>query len=125
MVITTMLRNLKETGSPLSLRQWSLFTKNIWELGISDLLMVSSTAFSLPLHRLYKDSRGFLKWSHGGMAVQSILQAIWLAFWVRYVRVGNASPWPSSLTFPAAGHSSVTGLGLRKYSSLCIFLCCS
>ena len=36
MVISTMLRNLKETGYPLSIRQWGLFTENVWELGLSD-----------------------------------------------------------------------------------------
>ena len=82
MVITTMLRNLKETGSPLSFRQWGLFTANIWELAFSDLAMVSSTALSLPLHRLFKNSRGWLRWNAGGMWVQSLYQSVWLVFWV-------------------------------------------
>lgn len=85
MVITTMLRNLRETGYPLSLRQWGLFKANIWELALSDLLMTASTALSLPMHKLYKDSKGWLKWNRGGIVVQSLLQAVWLLFWVTYV----------------------------------------
>ena len=82
MVITTMLRNLRETGYPLSLRQWGLFTANIWELALSDFAMVASTVFSLPLHELYKNSTGWLAWNRGGMWIQSIYQTIWLLHWV-------------------------------------------
>lgn len=82
MVFTTMLRNLRETGIPLSLRQWDLFTANVWELALSDLIMVASTAISLPLHKMYKDTNGWLAWNKGGMAVQSLFQAVWLAQWV-------------------------------------------
>jgi sterol O-acyltransferase len=48
MVITTMLKNFKENGSPLRMRQWDLFTENIWELAASDFLMYVRP-FSLPL----------------------------------------------------------------------------
>lgn len=84
MVITAALRNLKETGYLLSFKQRRLFTKNIWELAICDLAMVGSTALSLPLHRIFKSSRGWLKWNRGGMAVQSVFQAVWLVHWVKY-----------------------------------------
>jgi sterol O-acyltransferase len=82
MVISTMLRNLKETGYPLSIRQWGLFTENVWELGLSDGAMVASAALSLPLHKLYLNSNRIFRWSRLGMAIQSIFQAVWLAFWV-------------------------------------------
>ncbi|KAL1297161.1 hypothetical protein AAFC00_004737 [Neodothiora populina] len=82
MVMTTMLRNIKDTGYPLSLRQWLLFRENIYELAVSDLVMVSSTALSLPLHMVYKNSKGFMSWERGGMVVQSVFQAFWLLFWV-------------------------------------------
>lgn len=55
--------------------------KNIYELGASDLLMCASTAISLPLHLLYKNSNGLLKWNRGGMVVQSLYQLGWLVFW--------------------------------------------
>lgn len=80
MVITTMLRNYKDTGYPLSISQWALFTEKVWELGLSDGAMVASTAISLPLHRTYMSS-GLFRWSKLGMAVQSVYQAAWLAFW--------------------------------------------
>lgn len=82
MVISTMLRNLKETGYPLSIRQWGLFTENVWELGLSDGAMVASAALSLPLHKLYSNNNRIFQWSKLGMAIQSIFQAVWLAFWV-------------------------------------------
>ena len=82
MVISTMLRNLKETGYPLSIRQWGLFTENVWELGLSDGTMVASAALSLPLHKLYSSSNIIFRWSRLGMAIQSIFQAVWLTFWV-------------------------------------------
>ncbi|KAK5122250.1 hypothetical protein LTR85_004160 [Meristemomyces frigidus] len=82
MVITAMLRNLNETGSILSFKQWPLFTQNIWELAASDLLMCASTGVSLPLHLLYKNSRGWLKWRKGGIVVQSVFQAVWLWLWI-------------------------------------------
>ncbi|KZF22143.1 sterol o-acyltransferase-like protein [Xylona heveae TC161] len=82
MVITTMLRNLKDTGWPMRAQVWGLFTPNLSSLAVSDLLMVSSTALSLPLHRLFRSSNGWLRWRSGGMAVQSIYQMAWLCFWV-------------------------------------------
>lgn len=81
MVITTMLRNLKETGSILAWRQWELFTANIWELGLSDLAMTGSTSLSLPLHKLYVEVNA-LRWNKFGIVLQSLYQAAWLLFWV-------------------------------------------
>jgi sterol O-acyltransferase len=84
MVITTMLRNYKETGSLLALSQWNLFTENIWELALSDLLMALSTCLCLPLHLLYKNNSMF-QWHYGGMIIQSIFQVAWLAHWIGLV----------------------------------------
>lgn len=84
MVITAVLRNLKDSGDLLSFRQWPLFTKNIWEMGLIDLLMCASTGLSLPLHLIFKNSKGWLRWNRAGMAIQSVFQAVWLAFWICY-----------------------------------------
>ncbi|KAK7523990.1 putative sterol o-acyltransferase [Phyllosticta citriasiana] len=81
MVITNMLRSMKETGYPWKVRQWGVFTANIWEMALSDLAMVASTAVSLPLHKLYDSSQGELRWSKKGMLVQSVYQITWLLFW--------------------------------------------
>ena len=59
---------------------WGLFTVKVWELGVADGLMVASTALSLPLHRLFRSSK--LHWAGPGMAIQSLYQILWLAFWV-------------------------------------------
>lgn len=80
-----MLRNYKETGYPLSISQWDLFTEKVWELAVSDGIMVVSTGLSLPLHKVYMNSTGGLRWSRFGIVVQSIYQAAWLTFWTSYV----------------------------------------
>ncbi|TVY73248.1 putative sterol O-acyltransferase [Lachnellula suecica] len=85
MAVTTMLRNIKDTGYPMRVKIWQLFTVKVWELGMADGLMVASTSVSLPLHKLFRSSTGTvmgLRWAGGGMALQSIYQVVWFAFWV-------------------------------------------
>lgn len=82
MAITTGLRNIKDTGLPLRFQIWTLFTVKLWHLAIADFFMVATTAVSLPLHKIFRDSKGGMTWDKGGMAVQSIYQAVWLAFWI-------------------------------------------
>jgi sterol O-acyltransferase len=84
MVITAMLRSLKDTGSLLLFKQWPLFTENLWELAAVDVLMCASTGVDLPLQLLYKSTSGFMRWSMGGMILQSLVQAAWLAFWINW-----------------------------------------
>jgi sterol O-acyltransferase len=98
MVITTMLRNLKENGYPLFFRQWELFTEKVWELAICDGAMVATTAWSLALHKVYTSVNGYLRWSRLGMVIQSIFQAIWLLFWVTYPFVRDWS-WTAQVFF--------------------------
>jgi len=84
MAITTMLRNIKDTGYPLRVQIWGLFTVKLWHLAIADFLMVASTAVSLPMHKLFRAAPGggLLTWSRGGMAIMSIYQVGWLALWI-------------------------------------------
>ncbi|KAK1240563.1 hypothetical protein MKX07_004591 [Trichoderma sp. CBMAI-0711] len=84
MGITTMLRNMKDTGYPLRVQIWALFADKLWHLAIADFLMVASTAVSLPLHRWARSSPmgGAWGWSKGGMALQSVYQVLWLAVWI-------------------------------------------
>jgi sterol O-acyltransferase len=83
MAITTMLRNIKDTGYPMRVQIWQLFTVKVWELALADGLMVASTALSLPLHKLFRNSTGpFLHWKSSGMVIQSIYQTLWFALWV-------------------------------------------
>lgn len=84
MVISTMLRNIRETGYPFVFKQRQLFLENLWEMGASDFFMSASTVLSLPLHQVYRRSRGFLRWRKGGIWVQSAFQATWLAYWVQW-----------------------------------------
>ncbi|SPQ21305.1 7905d28b-d3c9-4029-bdd9-994bbed72400 [Thermothielavioides terrestris] len=84
MAITTMLRNIKDTGYPLRVEIWSLFTVKLWHLAIADFLMVASTAVSLPLHRIFRaaSAESPLTWAKGGMAIMSVYQVVWLAVWI-------------------------------------------
>jgi sterol O-acyltransferase len=81
MAITTMLRNIKDTGYPMRVQIWQLFTVKVWELALADALMVATTSLSLPMHKLFRTG-GWLRWNAGGIAIQSVFQAFWLAFWV-------------------------------------------
>lgn len=83
MVITSMLRNIKDTGYPMRVQIWSLFTEKTWQLGLSDLAMVASTGVSLPLHLLFRNSKGWLRWDRFGVFIQSAYQIGWLVFWIR------------------------------------------
>lgn len=84
MAITTMIRNIKDTGYPLRVQIWSLFTHKVGDLALVDFAMVASTAVSVPLHKLFRaaPSSGLLTWNRGGMAIQSIYQVAWLVLWV-------------------------------------------
>lgn len=84
MVITTMLRNIKDTGFPFRVGVWALLVEKTWQLALSDGAMVASTALSLPLHRMFRNSKGWLRWRKGGMYIQSLYQALWLTVWIKY-----------------------------------------
>lgn len=86
MVLTTVLRNIKDTGYPLRVRVWALLSANTWQLGISDLAMVGSTSLSLPLQRIFRKSKGWLRWENGGMLIQALYQIGWIVLWVKYAR---------------------------------------
>ena len=83
MVVTTGLRNIKDTGYPLRVRVWNILSANIWSMGFSDLAMVVTSMLVLPLHRLFRTSSGWLRWSKGGIVVQSIFEAAWLSLWIK------------------------------------------
>ncbi|KAG5973589.1 hypothetical protein E4U55_000386 [Claviceps digitariae] len=84
MGITTMLRNMKDTGYPLRIQIWTLFTIKLWHLAIADLIMVATSLIALPLHKTFREAPpgGALTWAKGGMAIQSIYQLLWLVFWI-------------------------------------------
>lgn len=84
MVLTTALRNIKDTGYPIRFGVWRVLSANVIQLGISDMLMVVSTAVSLPLQKIFRTSHGPLRWQKGGFWVQSAYQATWLALWVEW-----------------------------------------
>lgn len=83
MVITTGLRNVKDTGYPLRYQMWGLMTVKAWQLGLSDAAMVLSAASVVPYQKLMQRSNGWLRWTRAGMPIMSTLEAIWLVTWVK------------------------------------------
>jgi sterol O-acyltransferase len=84
MVMTTVLRNIKDTGYPFRVQMWKLLSANVIQLGISDFVMVFSTCLNVPLQKLFRSRNRPLQWRNGGIWIQSIFQAIWLAIWVEW-----------------------------------------
>jgi sterol O-acyltransferase len=84
MVLTTFLRNIKDTGYPLRVQVWKLLSANVIQLAFSDGVMVFSTALTLPIHKLCRSSNKALRWRNGGVIIQSIYQCAWLALWVKW-----------------------------------------
>ena len=114
MVITTMLRNIKDTGYPLRHQMFDLLTTRTWELGLSDAVMVLSTGVSVPLQMLCRRSKGWLRWGNLGMPLQSVFQVGWLVLWVKYVGSNRQEKHRLTLT---VGRSYLIGPGPLKFSS--------
>jgi sterol O-acyltransferase len=98
MVLTTMLRNVTETGYPLQMKQWGLFKEKVWELGAVDGAMVGSTLLLLPLQKLFLHDKSLFRWSKLGIVIQSLYQVFWLTFWVTYPFVRDWS-WTAQVFF--------------------------
>jgi sterol O-acyltransferase len=115
MGITTMLRNVKDTGFPLRVEIWSLFTVKLWHLAIADFVMVASTALSLPLHHLWRASpRGAaFTWAKGGMAVQSVYQLVWLTCWIA---IPFLLEWPWTAQVFLLLHTMVLLMKMHSYA---------
>ncbi|KAL3419563.1 MBOAT family protein [Phlyctema vagabunda] len=116
MAITTMLRNIKDTGYPMRVKIWQLFTVKVWELALADALMVASTALSLPLHKLFRSQTGKslgLSWNKGGIALQSLYQTAWLAFWV-FVPFHRDWTWTAQVFLTL--HTLVLLMKIHSYS---------
>jgi sterol O-acyltransferase len=84
LVITAVLRNIKETGYPLRVQVYHILSKNVLALALSDAAMVGTTALSIPLQRLYRSGWTFFQWRYGGFWIQSVFQLGWLALWVEW-----------------------------------------
>jgi len=80
MLLTSALRNWKDTGTVLRTSIFSLFAHGPLELGIADLMMCLSTGFCLPLQQMY--AQGEMSWGKGGHILQHGLQSVWLGVWV-------------------------------------------
>ena len=85
LVLTTMLRSVRETGYPIRVRPWALFTVNAWPLALSDGAMTASTALVLPMQRAFRrPGAGAFAWERYGMAVHVLFETLWLGLWVNW-----------------------------------------
>ena len=117
LVVTTMARNLKETGTLLDIRQWPLFVENIYELAVWDGIMSLSTAIDLPLQLLYKSqSDGLLAWRKLGMVLQCALQAVWLTVFLSLPFVHNWT-WTAQVFFTL--HILAIFMKMHSYAFYC------
>ena len=80
MVITAGLKNIKNTQNVLRTSIFSLFTVDLWQLGLAEAGMVSSTLICLFLQQQYQ--KGALSWQREGHVLQHVVQSIWLGIWV-------------------------------------------
>lgn len=99
MVVTTVLRNIKDTGHPLRVKVWSLLTANVWQLAVSDLVMVTTSALVYPLQVLTRKGGNLLRWHRMGIVLQSIYQIAWLMLWIESVPLILFSFVPGSVMF--------------------------
>ncbi|MCJ1399527.1 hypothetical protein MMC11_002729 [Xylographa trunciseda] len=113
MVMTTMLRNIKDTGLPLRVRPWQLLTANTWQLALSDGVMVLSTGLSIPLQKFFRRSNGVFRWSKLGMPIHSIYQAAWLVLWVNWPFMLNWK-WTAQVFFTL--HTLVILMKMHSYA---------
>ncbi|EFX01552.1 sterol O-acyltransferase [Grosmannia clavigera kw1407] len=117
MAFTSMLRNIKDTGYPLRVQIWSLFTRKLSHLALADLVMVTSTAVSLPLQRLLRTTAarpGGLAWAKGGKALQNVYQAVWLLVWIV---LPFALDWPWTAQVFLLLHAMVLLMKMHSYAS--------
>lgn len=84
MVVTSALKNIKETGFPLRVQVYELLSRNVLSLAIADGAMVGSTAASLYFQKLFRNQKGWLQWRKGGKLIQSAFQIIWLLTFIEW-----------------------------------------
>ncbi|MCJ1337867.1 hypothetical protein MMC09_003151 [Bachmanniomyces sp. S44760] len=113
MVLTTMLRNIRDTGYPLRVKMWTLLTANTWQLGLSDLVMVVSTGLSVSLQMMFRRSNDILRWSKLGMPIHSIFQAGWLILWINWPFMLNWT-WTAQVFFTL--HTIVLLMKMHSYA---------
>ncbi|KAL9125632.1 MAG: hypothetical protein Q9217_005185 [Psora testacea] len=113
MVITTMLRNIKDTGYPLRHQMWDLMTIKTWQLGLSDGAMLASTGLIVPFQQLVQRSKGWLKWKNAGKPIHSFFQMLWLLLWVNWPFILDWT-WTAQVFFTL--HTLVILMKMHSYA---------
>ncbi|KAI5804344.1 MBOAT, membrane-bound O-acyltransferase family-domain-containing protein [Geopyxis carbonaria] len=114
MVLSTAMRNVRDTGTVLRTSIFSLFAEAPLELGIADGVMALSTGFVLPLQELF--AQGTLSWSGGGYILHHIIQTFWLGAWI-YLPFFMGWQWTHQVFFTL--HSLVLLMKIHSYSDYC------
>lgn len=115
MAITTMLRNIRDTGYPLRVEIWTLFTIKLWHLAVGDLIMAASTAVSLSLQRAIRaaPAGSLLTWRRGGAVIMSVYEVVWLAVWISVPFVFDWA-WTAQVTLLL--HTMVLLMKMHSYA---------
>ncbi|RUS33399.1 hypothetical protein BC938DRAFT_471890 [Jimgerdemannia flammicorona] len=113
-VILTMIRNVEQEGTLLSLSLFSLFSKDAVTLMISDFTMVTLTVGAVVYAKLLV--WGWLQYYSVGMALQHSLQAAFLGMNI-YWTFFRDWPWVQSGFFVL--HTIVMMMKMHSYTSLC------
>ncbi|EWC44048.1 hypothetical protein DRE_01400 [Drechslerella stenobrocha 248] len=113
MVLTTGVRNVKETGRVFRTSIFALFTEDLQVLALSDLVMVASTSLTLPLHKVWRARLHGVGWGNGGYICQYVLQLIWLSMWV-YWPFARRWVWTHQVFFTL--HALVLLMKMHSYA---------
>ncbi|RPA76371.1 MBOAT-domain-containing protein, partial [Ascobolus immersus RN42] len=113
MVVTTGLRNMKDTGKLMRTSIFSLLTDDLRRLAIADAAMVGSTLVCLPVQRGFATGRWWVRWDGAGHWMQHIVQLGWLAFWV-WVPFGLGWQWTHQVFFTL--HTLCMLMKIHSYS---------
>lgn len=113
MFIKVAAGNYRQFGSILGSNEMMriMFSKDVVVLGLTDLVMLSSTTFGLFLHRLI--AKGYLSWSTSGIVIQNIWQTTFLftIIWWTYYR-----DWPWTHTAFMVLHTLVYLMKQHSYA---------
>lgn len=114
MVLTAILRNIKDTGTILRTSIFSLFGEGPVELGIADLVMAMSTYLFVPLQQRFAGPDW--SWSGLGWVWSGAIQGVWLAFWV-YLPFLREWQWTAQVFFTL--HALVLLMKIHSYTFYC------
>ncbi|BFZ63735.1 Sterol O-acyltransferase 2 (Sterol-ester synthase 2) [Saitoella coloradoensis] len=112
LVLTTLLRNLKETGRIFGTSVATLFRHNVQEVAMTDAAMILSTFYVIPIQ--VACSKGWINWNGIGRVLHYSLQLAWFGACMVVASVRDWS-WTAIAFFTL--HSIVMLMKIHSYGS--------